>query len=205
MDIFEKLKALSPKRPQGRPEFIIAGLGNPGVEYEKTRHNTGFMAVDALSQRFGFSVNTHKFNALIADTVISDKRCLVMKPLTYMNKSGEAISDAMDFYNIPPENIIVIFDDISLDVGKIRLRRKGSSGGHNGIKSIIHNCGSQDFPRIKIGVGGKPHPDYDLADWVLSSYSDNELKLLGEVFDHTARAVELILRGNINQAMNDYN
>ena len=205
MDIFEKLKALSPKRPQGRPEFIIAGLGNPGVEYEKTRHNTGFMAVDALSQRFGFSVNTHKFNALIADTVISDKRCLVMKPLTYMNKSGEAISDAMDFYNIPPENIIVIFDDISLDVGKIRLRRKGSSGGHNGIKSIIHNCGSQDFPRIKIGVGGKPHPDYDLADWVLSSYSDNELKQLGEVFDHTARAVELILRGNINQAMNDYN
>ena len=128
-----------------------------------------------------------------------------MKPLTYMNKSGEAISDAMDFYNIPPENIIVIFDDISLDVGKMRLRRKGSSGGHNGIKSIIHNCGSQDFPRIKIGVGGKPHPDYDLADWVLSSYSDNELKLLGEVFDHTARAVELILRGNINQAMNDYN
>ena len=205
MDIFEKLKALSPKRPQGRPEFIIAGLGNPGVEYEKTRHNTGFMAVDALSQRFGFSVNTHKFNALIADTVISDKRCLVMKPLTYMNKSGEAISDAMDFYNIPPENIIVIFDDISLDVGKMRLRRKGSSGGHNGIKSIIHNCGSQDFPRIKIGVGGKPHPDYDLADWVLSSYSDNELKLLGEVFDHTARAVELILRGNITQAMNDYN
>ena len=205
MDIFEKLKALSPKRPQGRPEFIIAGLGNPGVEYEKTRHNTGFMAVDALSQRFGFSVNTHKFNALIADTVISDKRCLVMKPLTYMNKSGEAISDAMDFYNIPHENIIVIFDDISLDVGKMRLRRKGSSGGHNGIKSIIHNCGSQDFPRIKIGVGGKPHPDYDLADWVLSSYSDNELKLLGEVFDHTARAVELILRGNINQAMNDYN
>ena len=205
MDIFEKLKALSPKRPQGRPEFISAGLGNPGVEYEKTRHNTGFMAVDALSQRFGFSVNTHKFNALIADTVISDKRCLVMKPLTYMNKSGEAISDAMDFYNIPPENIIVIFDDISLDVGKMRLRRKGSSGGHNGIKSIIHNCGSQDFPRIKIGVGGKPHPDYDLADWVLSSYSDNELKLLGEVFDHTARAVELILRGNINQAMNDYN
>ena len=185
--------------------MIIAGLGNPGVEYEKTRHNTGFMAVDALSQRFGFSVNTHKFNALIADTVISDKRCLVMKPLTYMNKSGEAISDAMDFYNIPPENIIVIFDDISLDVGKMRLRRKGSSGGHNGIKSIIHNCGSQDFPRIKIGVGGKPHPDYDLADWVLSSYSDNELKLLGEVFDHTARAVELILRGNINQAMNDYN
>ena len=205
MDIFEKLKALSPKRPQGRPEFIIAGLGNPGVEYERTRHNTGFMAVDALSQRFGFSVNTHKFNALIADTVISDKRCRVRKPLTYMNQSGEAISDAMDFYNIPPENIIVIFDDISLDVGKMRLRRKGSSGGHNGIKSIIHNCGSQDFPRIKIGVGGKPHPDYDLADWVLSSYSDNELKLLGEVFDHTARAVELILRGNINQAMNDYN
>ncbi len=205
MDIFEKLKALSAKREQGKPEFIIAGLGNPGVEYEKTRHNTGFMAVDALAKRFSFSVNTHKFNALIGDCVIADKRCLVMKPLTYMNKSGEAIADAMDFYDIPPENIIVIFDDISLDVGKMRLRRKGSSGGHNGIKSIIHNCGSEDFPRIKIGVGMKPHPDYDLADWVLSRYSDDELKALTEVFDHSNRAVELILQGKMNEAMNCFN
>ena len=205
MDIFEKLKALSPKRPQGRPEFIIAGLGNPGVEYEKTRHNTGFMAVDALSQRFGFSVNTHKFNALIADTVISDKRCLVMKPLTYMNKSGEAISDAMDFYNIPPENIIVIFDDISLDVGKMRLRRKGSSGGHNGIKSIIHNCGSQDFPRIKIGVGGKPHPDYDLADWVLSTFKKDEMEQLKNAVVSACEAVRLIADGKTDVAMNKFN
>jgi PTH1 family peptidyl-tRNA hydrolase len=163
------------------------------------------MAIDALAQRFGFSVNTHKFNALIGDAVIADKRCLVMKPLTYMNKSGEAIADAMDFYDIPTENIIVIFDDISLEVGKMRLRRKGSSGGHNGIKSIIHNCGSEDFPRIKIGVGMKPHPDYDLAKWVLSKYSDDELKTLGEVFDHSNRAAELILQGKMNEAMNSFN
>ena len=163
------------------------------------------MAVDRLAERFGFSVNTHKFNSLIGDAVIAQKRCLVMKPLTYMNKSGEAIADAMDFYGISPENIIVIFDDISLDVGKMRLRRKGSSGGHNGIKSIIHNCGSEDFPRIKIGVGMKPHPDYDLAKWVLSKYSDDEMKLLSEVFDHTGRAVELILQDRINEAMNSFN
>lgn len=205
MDIFEKLKALSAKKEQGKPEFIIAGLGNPGVEYEKTRHNTGFMAVDALAQRFGFTVNTHKFGALVGDCVIAQKRCLVMKPLTYMNKSGEAIADAMDFYDIPIENIIVIFDDISLDVGSMRLRRKGSSGGHNGIKSIIHNCGSEDFPRIKIGVGMKPHPDYDLAKWVLSRYTDDELKTLGEVFDHSCRAAELILQGRMNEAMNSFN
>lgn len=205
MDIFEKLKALSAKRPQGKPEFIIAGLGNPGVEYESTRHNTGFMAVDALAERFNFSINTHKFGALIGDAVIADKRCLVMKPLTYMNKSGEAIADAMDFYDIPPENIIVLFDDISLDVGKMRLRRKGSSGGHNGIKSIIHNCGSENFPRVKIGVGMKPHPDYDLAKWVLSKYSDDELKTLKEVFDHSNRAVELILQDKMTEAMNAFN
>ncbi|MBQ3937133.1 MAG: aminoacyl-tRNA hydrolase [Ruminococcus sp.] len=205
MDIFEKLKALSAKRPQGKPEYIIAGLGNPGVEYDGTRHNTGFMAVDALAKRFDFSISTHKFGALIGDAVIADKRCLVMKPLTYMNKSGEAIADAMDFYDIPPENIIVLFDDISLDVGKMRLRRKGSSGGHNGIKSIIHNCGSENFPRVKIGVGMKPHPDYDLAKWVLSKYSDDELKTLETVFDHSNRAVELILQDKINEAMNSFN
>ena len=192
MDIFEKLKSLSAKRPQGKPEFIIAGLGNPGVEYESTRHNTGFMAVDALAERFNFSINTHKFSALVGDAVIADKR-------------GEAIADAMDFYDIPPENIIVLFDDISLDVGKMRLRRKGSSGGHNGIKSIIHNCGSENFPRVKIGVGMKPHPDYDLAKWVLSKYSDDELKTLKEVFDHSNRAVELILQDKMTEAMNAFN
>ena len=132
MDIFEKLKALSANRPKGKPEYIRAGLGKPGVEYEKPRHNTGFMAADALAQRFGFSINTHKFNALIGDAVIAEKRCLVMKPLTYMNKSGEAIADAMDFYGIPTENIIVIFDDISLDrcrheaTPRLRPRRLGA-------------------------------------------------------------------------------
>lgn len=205
MDIFEKLKALSSKHGQGKPEFIIAGLGNPGVEYERTRHNTGFMAVDAIAKRFGFSVDMHKFGALVGDCVIADKRCLVMKPLTYMNKSGEAIADAMDFYGIPVENIIVIFDDIALEPGKLRLRTRGSSGGHNGIKSVIHNCGSENFPRIKIGVGMKPHPDYDLAAWVLSKYTDDEIKALEKVFEYSGSAVELILQGKINEAMNRFN
>ena len=128
-----------------------------------------------------------------------------MRPQTFMNKSGEAISDAMDFYEIDPENIIVIYDDISLDVGAMRIRRKGSSGGHNGMKSIIALCGTQDFPRVKIGIGAKPHPDYDLADWVLSRFSDEDMKKLSEVLDHAAEAVELIIKGETGEAMNRFN
>ena len=168
MDIFEKLKKLSAEREtaMGKPEYIIVGLGNPGVAYENTRHNAGFLAVAAMEKKYGFSVNTHKFKALVGRAVIGGKSCLVMKPETFMNNSGEAVSDAMDFYDIPLENVVVVYDDISLDVGKMRIRRNGSAGGHNGIKSIIALCGGQDFPRVKIGVGKKPHPDYNLADWV---------------------------------------
>ena len=205
MGLFEKLKALSEQSQPTKPEFIIAGLGNPGVAYENTRHNAGFLAIDALEKKYSFTPNEHKFNAVCNRAVIGGKSCLIMRPQTFMNKSGEAISDAMDFYEIDPENIIVIYDDISLDVGTMRIRRKGSAGGHNGMKSIIALCGTQDFPRVKIGIGAKPHPDYDLADWVLSRFSDEDMKKLSEVFNHTAEAVELIIKGETGEAMNRFN
>ena len=207
MDIFEKLKKLSAEREtaMGKPEYIIVGLGNPGVAYENTRHNAGFMAVQALEKKFGISVNTHKFKALVGRGNIGGKSVLVMKPETFMNNSGEAVSEAMDFYKIPIENIIVIFDDISLDVGNMRIRRKGSAGGHNGIKSIIAFCGGENFPRLKVGVGKKPHPDYNLADWVLSKFSDEDMKTLAEVDEKTCEAVELMVQGKTSEAMNKFN
>ena len=185
MDIFEKLKKLSAEREtaMGKPEYIIVGLGNPGVAYENTRHNAGFLAVAAMEKKYGFSVNTHKFKALV----------------------GGAVIGAMDFYDIPLENVVVVYDDISLDVGKMRIRRNGSAGGHNGIKSIIALCGGQDFPRVKIGVGKKPHPDYNLADWVLSRFTDEEMKKLSDVDKNTCEAVELMVQGKINEAMNKFN
>lgn len=207
MDIFEKLKKLSAEREtaMGKPEYIIVGLGNPGVAYENTRHNAGFLAVAAMEKKYGFSVNIHKFKALVGRAVIGGKSCLVMKPEAFMNNSGEAVSDAMDFYDIPLENVVVVYDDISLDVGKMRIRRNGSAGGHNGIKSIIALCGGQDFPRVKIGVGKKPHPDYNLADWVLSRFTDEEMKKLSDVDKNTCEAVELMVQGKINEAMNKFN
>lgn len=207
MDIFEKLKKLSLEHsePVGKPEFIVVGLGNPGVTYENTRHNAGFMAISALEKKYNFNVTTHKFKALTARAVIGGKNCLVMKPETYMNLSGDAVMEAMNFFKILLNNIIVIFDDISLDVGHMRIRRKGSAGGHNGIKSIIAQCGGEDFPRIKIGVGKKPSPDYDLADWVLSKFTDDELKTLSDVDGRVCEAVELMVQGRISDAMNSFN
>ena len=203
-DIFNRLS--KENEPQGgKPEFIIAGLGNPGIDYERTRHNAGFMAVSAIEEKLGISVNNFKFKAKTAVTNIGGKQCLVMKPETYMNLSGEAISQAMNFYKIPIENVLVIFDDISLDVGVMRIRRKGSAGGHNGLKSIIECCGSEDFPRIKIGVGKKPHPDYDLKDWVLGKFTDDEKKKLADVFANVLPAAELIVQGKTSEAMNKFN
>lgn len=208
MDIFEKLKKISAElggNNSAKPEYIIVGLGNPGVQYENTRHNAGFTAVSALEKKYNFSVNYHKFKALTGNASIGGKSCLVMKPETYMNLSGDAVQAAMDFYKIPIEKIIVIFDDISLDVGQMRIRRKGSAGGHNGIKSIIAQCDSEDFPRIKIGVGKKPHPDYNLADWVLSRFTDGELKTLDEVNVKVCQAAELMVQDKISEAMNLFN
>ena len=190
---------------RGKIEYIIAGLGNPGSRYEDTRHNVGFMALDTLAKGEGIALKKLKFHALIADEMIAGKRCLLMKPQTMMNLSGDAIIEAADYYNIPEDKIIILFDDISLDVGKTRIRRKGSAGGHNGIKSIISCLGSEEFPRVKIGVGKKPHPEYDLKDWVLSEFSADEEKALAPALENAAQAVKLLVQGEIDKAMNLYN
>jgi PTH1 family peptidyl-tRNA hydrolase len=189
----------------GAPEFLVAGLGNPERKYTLTRHNSGFLCVDELAEKHGFKINKLKFKAVIADTKIGTHRVIVMKPQTYMNNSGEAIKEAAAFYKIPPERIIIIFDDISLDVGKLRIKRKGTDGGHNGIKSIVQHLGSTDFPRIKLGIGKKPHPDYDLADWVLSDFKKDEAAPLKQAIDNACEAIELMLDGEIDEAMNRYN
>ena len=186
------------------PEYLIVGLGNPGREYERTRHNAGFLFIDALAEKMGIEVKRLKFQSICADGELSDHRCLLLKPQTFMNNSGQAVRDAASFYKIPPERILVVYDDISLPPGILRIRRKGSDGGHNGIKSILYHIESDQFPRIKLGVGQKPHPDYDLAAWVLSSLSENERKLLDDAVDHACDAARLIVDGKIDQAMNLY-
>ncbi len=205
MSIWDVFKKIEGERSSLKPQFIIAGLGNPGLAYENTRHNAGFMAVDRLLdevQNTGFKL---KFKSKCTTVSISGKSCLILKPETFMNNSGEAIEAAMSFYKIPVQNLIVLSDDISLDVGKIRIRRKGSSGGHNGIKSIIDLTGSEDFPRVKIGVGKKPRPDYDLAKWVLSKFFESEREALSRALDSAAQSVKLILNGKTDEAMNKYN
>ena len=186
-------------------EYLIAGLGNPGVQYECTRHNAGFLALDRLAEKHGVKIDRLKFKSLCGDVMLGDKRCLLMKPSTYMNNSGEAVVEAMNFYKIPIERVIVVFDDISLEPSHLRIRRKGSDGGHNGIKSILYLTGSDQFPRVKIGVGKKPRPDYDLAAWVLSKFTDKELEQMNTAFDNAAAAVELMVSGQIDQAMSRYN
>ena len=185
--------------------WIIAGLGNPEPKYEITRHNAGFLAIDRIADNANVSIKKMKFHALIGEAELGGERCLLLKPLTYMNKSGEAIAEAMRYYQIPPERVLILFDDISLDPGKLRIRQKGSAGGHNGIKSIIEMTKSSDFPRIKIGVGKKPHPDYDLADWVLSKFKKDELPLMDEAFTNAADAAAMIVSGSVDRAMNRYN
>lgn len=186
-------------------DYLIVGLGNPEPKYEWTRHNAGFLAVDMMAEQMGFKINKLKFKSLLGETEISGKRCLVMKPQTYMNNSGEAVRDCAEFYKIPPEHIVILYDDISLDVGALRIRRKGSDGGHNGMKSILYHLGSDAFPRVKIGVGKKPHPEYDLAAWVLGRFTPDEQKTLGEVLAKGIDAVRLIAGDEIDRAMNLYN
>ncbi len=189
----------------GTPEFIVVGLGNPDRKYTLTRHNSGFLCIDMLAQKLNFQVNRLKFKSLMGDVNINGHRCIVLKPQTYMNNSGEAVRECASFYKIPPERIIVIYDDISLDVGKLRIRRKGTDGGHNGIKSIIYHLNSDHFPRIKVGCGKKPHPDYDLADWVLSEFKKDEQTALKPALENACGAIELLLENNIDKAMNLYN
>lgn len=193
------------KQSNSTYDYIIVGLGNPGSKYEMTRHNAGFLAIDMLAIEEGFDVKRLKHHALVCDVVINSKRCLVMKPQTMMNNSGEAIGEAAKFYKVPPENIIVVYDDISLDVGQTRIRRKGSAGGHNGIKSIIAHLGSEDFPRVKIGVGKKPNPEYDLVNWVLGRFPKDQEPELKKALENTAKAIKIIVDGDIDKAMNLYN
>ena len=183
-------------------DYMIVGLGNPGKKYEFTKHNAGFLCVDLLAQQLGVKL---KFKSLMGDVRINSKRCLLLKPQTFMNLSGEAVREAAQFYNLPPERIIVIFDDISLEPGRLRIRRKGSDGGHNGIKSIIYQLQSDAFPRIKLGIGAKPNPDFDLADWVLEPFTKEALKALRTAADNACEAVGLMVDGKIDEAMSRYN
>lgn len=191
--------------PSGSPEFMVVGLGNPGKDYEFTRHNAGFLTVDHIAVEENFEINKLKHKALIGDAVVSGHRCLFVKPQTYMNNSGEAVREIAQFYKIPPEKIIVIFDDISLPCGKLRIRRKGTDGGHNGIKSIIYHLNSDNFPRIKVGVGAKPHPDYNLADWVLSTFKKDEMEELKKAITKATEVLPYMLDGEIDKAMNKAN
>lgn len=186
-------------------DFMIVGLGNPDRKYEITRHNTGFIAVDHIAEKRNFKINRIKFKSTVGECNINGKKVLFMKPATYMNNSGQAVVEAMNFYKIKPEQVIVIFDDISLDVGKMRIRSKGSDGGQKGMRSIIYLSGSDAFPRIKIGIGAKPNPHWELADWVLSKFSDKELKVIEQMADNANTAIEHIINGDITKAMNLFN
>lgn len=202
-DIFALFKKIS-KENETSPvpiTHLIVGLGNPGDKYYLTRHNAGFLMMDYLSQRLGFKLDRSKFKALTAEATISGKRVLLMKPQTFMNASGEAVQAAAAFYKIPMENVLVFSDDISLDVGRVRVRRKGSDGGQRGLRSIITLMNSDEFPRIRFGIGQKPHPDYELADWVLSEFSKSEQEQLFASFEKAYDGMLRVLNGDVDGAM----
>ncbi|MBE7031235.1 MAG: aminoacyl-tRNA hydrolase [Ruminococcaceae bacterium] len=185
--------------------YIIVGLGNPEKKYDGTRHNIGFTAIELLASRHGISLKKSKHKALFGDGMIEGQKVLLVQPQTYMNLSGEAVRELCAFYKVPTEQVVVLFDDISLPLGKIRVRPKGSDGGHNGIKSIIYQLGSDAFPRVKIGVSAPPHADYDLADYVLGKFSPDEIKILTPVMKNVCGAVETILSSGVADAMNRFN
>lgn len=192
------------KRP-GPVEWLVVGLGNPGPKYEWTRHNMGFLVIDELAEREKIPVQKLKYRALANTAVIGGRSVLLMKPTTYMNLSGESVGEAARFYKIPPERVLVISDDVALPQGKLRIRRSGSAGGHNGLKNIISHLGSDQFPRIKVGVGGKPHPDHDMADWVLGKFTGQDRKVMEEAIARAADAVTLFLEQGPDQAMAKFN
>ena len=202
-DIFELFKKISSENNTSREPIshIIVGLGNPGAQYLHTRHNAGFLAIDYICEKYNARVNKSAHKGLVGEATIGGKRVLLVKPQTFMNLSGECVRAILDFYKISPDNLIIIYDDISLDVGRLRVRRDGSAGGHNGIKSILEHLGTKTFPRIKIGVGQKPHPEYDLASWVLSEFKDDELKALEGTLPTVCEGLEKILSASIDDAM----
>lgn len=203
-DVFDRISSNS-SASRGKIEYVIAGLGNPGMEYDGTRHNAGFAVIDALAKELGEDVNRLKFKGKTAEVTVGGVRCLLLKPTTYMNNSGESIVQALEFYKIPVENLIVVCDDISLDPGKLRIRRKGSHGGHNGLRSICELTGSDSYPRIKIGVGKKPHPDYDLAKWVLGKFGKDDSEKMKTSAENAAECIKLMVQGKTDEAMNKFN
>ncbi len=186
-------------------DWLIVGLGNPGREYERTRHNVGFRVLELLAKEAGARVDRSRFRALTGTAELGGQKVLLLKPQTYMNNSGEAVHLAAMFYRVPISRILILSDDISLPVGRVRVRAEGSAGGHNGLKSVIAHLGSQDFPRVKIGVGAKPHPDYDLADWVLSNFTSEEEKALAPALEHAAAAALELIRNGVQSAAGKYN
>ena len=201
-DLFKQIE--KPKTALAPITHIVIGLGNIGKQYEKTRHNIGFLAIDYIAEKCGVRIDRVKFHALTTEARIGGVRVLLMKPATFMNNSGVAIGEAATFYKVPPENVIVLHDEISFAPGLFRIRRKGSAGGHNGLKSIIAQLGSDAFPRVKIGVGQKPSPDYDLVNWVLGKFPKADLDLIGAKYPDIYSSVELMVMGKIDEAMNKY-
>lgn len=199
-DLFKQISSES-QNDTKKIEYIVVGLGNPGKQYERTRHNAGFMAIDYVAERVGARIDRVKFSALVGDAAIAGRRVLLLKPQTFMNSSGEAVAAAANFYKIAPEKIIVISDDISLDVGRVRVRRKGSHGGQNGLRSIETCLVSQDYQRIKVGIGAKPHPDYDLADWVLSEFNAKDMQTMKECHPKLYDGLCKMLEGDTETAM----
>ena len=186
-------------------DWLVVFLGNPGVRFAETRHNVGFMTAEVYEREHGVRIDRSKFKALTGRCLVGDAEVLLLKPQTFMNLSGDAVSQAMRFYKVPLERVLVVSDDVSLDVGKLRLRRNGSAGGHNGLKDIIAKCGGEGFPRIKIGVGQKPHPDYAMAQWVLSTFKDQDAEQIRSAVQRAAQAVDAVITQGMDKAMNEYN
>ena len=192
------------KRPGGI-SWLVVFLGNPGTKYEMTRHNAGFMAGDAMAKAQGAAINRSRFKALTGTCDIGGETVMLMKPQTFMNLSGEAVAQAVSFYKLAPDHVIVVSDEVALPIGKLRIRTKGSAGGHNGLKNIIALLGTDQFPRIRIGVGAAPHPDYDMADWVLSSFKGKDAEDILAAAERAAEAVECYITKGADRAMNLYN
>lgn len=199
MLVFDRFRS-----PQG-VTWLVVFLGNPGTKYNGTRHNAGFMAADAMAKEFNIAINKLRFKALTATVTIGGEKVLLMKPQTYMNLSGEAVGQAAKFYKISPEHVIVVSDEVAMPIGKLRIRKSGSAGGHNGLKDIIRHLGTQDFPRIRMGVGAAPHPDYDMADWVLSTFKNKDAEDMQALAERVSKAVQCYITEGPDRAMNKFN
>ena len=193
------------KKDAGGVSWLLVCLGNPGDKYENTRHNVGFMVADEAAERQNKPIQRLRFKALTNILTISGEKVLVMTPVTYLNLSGEAVRPAADFYKVPPERVLVVSDDTALPLGRLRIRKKGSAGGHNGLKSIIQHLGTEEFPRLRVGVGEKPHPDYDMADWVLSKFTGEDKKAIDAAVKRAADAIECILAEGVDRSMGKFN